>query len=266
MININMIITANWVIRDLGMQIYNRQPNDMNITISQSPIDKEIVDIYYYFAFENFKRKTNKLDVGFFTHPNNNEFRIIGKKLDHCIVMAKQYESMLLSSGIPKKNISLIYPGVSKDFRPKIKILNPVKMTTKERQKRKGKELWDRVCSLPFVQAECSNGKYTKKELLDLFHSSDIILSTSTLEGGPMCIIEGLSCGKPVIARKNVGFVDDINGILTYSNFEELKNILESIYKDKLKIYNNVKDFTVENWTDNHYDLFRKLVGAKNEK
>jgi len=267
MIRVNLIITAKWAVRSLGVSLYENQPEDISINISDKSTDN--TDINYYFAFGNFKGKpTSAIDLSFFTHPDNKKFESVARKSDHCVVMCKKYEKFLISKGIDKKKITLIYPGIDQIFKPKLKVLQPVRMEVSgNRPNRKGLSLWNKVKDLPYVECLCTNGKYSVGELYELYKNTDIVLSTSILEGGPLCILEALACGCLVIAPSGVGFIDDFSEIIKYKcgDFDELENILKSKYNKKLKRYNVVKNLYISDWVENNYKLIRRLYNENNK-
>lgn len=259
MINIKIITTGrNWILKKLSQKILEAQPNDMNIKIVDTPSNK-IEEINYYMGYQHFREKTKAIDIPFFTHPENNSFFEKAKRADYIIVMCKKYKKELVDKGVDKNKVFIIYPGVDDHFKPTLKILQPVKMSSDNRRKRKGYELWEKVKTLPYVECLCTEGEYTDKELFELYKNTDIILSTAEVEGGPMSVIEGLSLGMTVVAPRGVGFVDDFGGVITYekSNFMDLKKVLDELYHKKLEIYNNVSMLTWENWAEKHYNLFR---------
>lgn len=51
---------------------------------------------------------------------------------------------------------------------------------------------------------------YQWKRLQEYYHGLDIFLCTSLIEGGPVTMLEALSCGRPVVVPEGVGAVDDL--------------------------------------------------------
>lgn len=262
---VNIILTANWIIRELAESLEKNKPDDLDIFISEeittSLIDGKIIN--YYFAFENLKHKTNQFDMCFFTHPNNKSFIDTAKISDHCVVMCKKYKDLLINNGIAGENVSLIYPFVKDLYKPTIKVFQPVRMTSSSNRKfRKGHDLWDKVCKIPFVEAKCSDGNMSIEELCNEYKNSDVVVLTSIVEGGPMGVVEALSCGCDVVAPRGVGFVDDFDNLTKYTCgcFEELYQILIGKYEEKRKISLSVSHLTEKNWCESHYNLFRLIT------
>ncbi len=137
---------------------------------------------------------------------------------------------------------------------------------SKNRKLRKGEDLWEKIKNIPFVDATCSDGKMSIQEIYDSYCNSDMVLFTSTIEGGPVGVTEALSCGCTVVAPYNVGFIDDFGEIITYKcgDFNEVYGILSSFYKKKEKKYDVVKELTETNWCNYHYSTFLNLIDNKN--
>lgn len=86
-----------------------------------------------------------------------------------------------------------------------------------------------------------------RKELLNLYQQSNVILSTSEVETFGLTLLEAMACGKPVIATCSGGpedFVTPYTGILVETgNIREIANAMLEIYE--------------------HYDLFDPQIIRK---
>ena len=51
---------------------------------------------------------------------------------------------------------------------------------------------------------------YQWKQLQEFYHGLDVFLCTSLVEGGPVTMLEALSCGRPIVVPEGVGAVDDL--------------------------------------------------------
>ncbi len=60
-----------------------------------------------------------------------------------------------------------------------------------------------------------SGGQLSFDELMVQYRACDVVLSTATLEGGPMLVAEGAALGKPVVAPAGVGWVDSFDDDVT---------------------------------------------------
>lgn len=82
-----------------------------------------------------------------------------------------------------------------------------------------------------------------RKNVNELINASDILVSLSHREGLPKNIIEGMICGKPIIAtnvRGNRDLVEDsVNGyIVDVGNIDATIEIIDKMYKNKKEIEN----------------------------
>ena len=90
-----------------------------------------------------------------------------------------------------------------------------------------------KILKLNFIELRTTEG-----ELPNFYRELDYVIVTSKYEGGPICLIEGLACGIPIIAPQDVGMVSEFKkGIHHHKNsdFESLKKLLQKLYKKKLE-------------------------------
>ena len=108
---------------------------------------------------------------------------------------------------------------------------------------------------------------YQWKHLQEFYHGLDIFLCTSLIEGGPVTMLEALSCGRPVVVPEGVGAVDDLPhgpGIYryepgSYDSMEEAIQlaILESPEPAIMRSY--VKEMTPKRWAKDWRKAIKKL-------
>jgi len=107
----------------------------------------------------------------------------------------------------------------------------------------------------------------------ELYRSLDILVLTSDYEGIPMCILEGMSHGLPVVASAVGGIVemirDGVDGILfPKGDLDRLVSSLTELIADpekRLKVGKNgyrrfLTDFTPEMWRDKHLRHYLSLL------
>lgn len=83
---------------------------------------------------------------------------------------------------------------------------------------RKGADLLQQVNDLDFVELAVTDGDVAQDALPAFYRSLDYILVTSRYEGGPMCLLEGLACGKKIICPLDIGFADMFTeGVIPYA-------------------------------------------------
>ena len=80
-------------------------------------------------------------------------------------------------------------------------------------------------------------GKLENRDVIAMFHSSDLLLMTSEMEGLPKVILEAASCGVPSIyLNENYSvdyIIDNINGF-GVSNIDEMISKVESLINDRI--------------------------------
>ena len=67
-----------------------------------------------------------------------------------------------------------------------------------------------------------------RDRLIEAYKSTDYVLVTSTVEGGPLCVVEAIAMGKPVIAP-DTGWCWEFPCI-KYSNETELFKIVSQLH------------------------------------
>ena len=241
----------NWVMGYFGREMtkavakYNK-PDGYNINI--------------YMPYALFKEKdSNALDIAYFTHNSfDGVFESVAKGVDVCICMSPIYERYLKVIGIKNVHTLIIPPDEYYDCK-----LNLAWVGHFFWKERKGIDLFNKVRDLPFVNL-IYNQHATDLDvpvedvtrIKTYYDRCDFVLVTSKFEGGPMCLVEGLKCGKKVICPMDVGVAEVFkDGIIVYKNsdWESLKYILTNLYENKKRVADLVKDLTWDNW-------FEKLI------
>src|SRR5690606_6380085 len=88
----------------------------------------------------------------------------------------------------------------------------------------------------------------------------DYVLIASDYEGGPMCAIEALACGVPLISTE-VGWVVDLPHIkLRKNDPEHLRSILAGLVQERMKLRESVLNQSWDNYVKQHDRLFRTLL------
>ncbi len=252
----------NWILQKLGDEILKRSPEITRFNYDDPKIwESAILDvpgqINYFINYAVMKRKTKGIDVGFFTHPENDGgFFRKAKLVDLAICMNTKYTQELIQMGLRAVKIT---PGVDPAYKPKLRlaIVGSLRYGF-----RKGVDLIESIQDLPFVDVIITNGRYPKKELPRLFQSVDYTLICSRYEGGPMCLLESIACGKKVICPLDVGFANDFKeNIVPYQNGDKfsLIRVLIALYNEKLEISKAVEKYTWDKWAAAHMNVFNKL-------
>lgn len=218
-------------------------------------------NINYYVNWHAFKKKTMAKDVVFLTHfedDKRDEFLRCAKQADFVVCMSKRYFDLLAEEGIHK---AMVIPvGIDTTlFCPKL-ILGYVGGTYSSR---KGTDILEKLTKLDWVELRLTEGKLSYAQLPEFYRNLDYVLVPSSIEGGPLCLMEGLACGKEVIIPKDVGAAQEYTqGIIHYEkgNFASLQKVLEILYSQKTAIRKQVESQTWENFAIKHDVLFRELL------
>lgn len=102
--------------------------------------------------------------------------------------------------------------------------------------------------------------EYKDTEMDQFFRQLDFYLCTSTVEGGPMSVLEAEILGVPTIAPRGVGFCEEFASYLyEKNNLQSLVNVLETLIVPRFAL----KDYDKKAWGLQHIDIFRKLVNGR---
>jgi hypothetical protein len=217
--------------------------------------------LVYYMNYALFERKTHHIDVGFFTHRDDDQqFLERARAMDHAVCMSTIYANWLKAEGV--ETVSHIKTGFDfYRFRPRL-VVGVIGLL---RHSRKGKHLVELVKSLQFVELRTTEGNLQHSQLSEFYRSLDYVLIPATIEGGPMSLLESLGIGTPVIAPDNVGMIPEFSAsdaILLYptGDGDALIDLLTKCYEKKCESQSLVHDRTLDHWAESHHELFRRLL------
>ncbi len=116
-------------------------------------------------------------------------------------------------------------------------------------------------------------GSMTQDKLADFYNASDTLLLTSNYEGMPICVLEALGCGLPVVTT-NVGEVNRVvkNGfsgeVVDSFDPEMISKAAEKILSNpqiytKDNCVNSVREYTPQKVLTPLYEMMRKLYIEK---
>jgi len=249
--------TDNWILEKWGEYLVNGI--DFVTGSHWNSSDKIRWDLTYFVNYALYKPCNSKIVGGYFTHEENKRFKEIAKKMDFVVCMCEKYRRVI--ENINKNNYIIHQPTDLKNFKPKIRLGFASRFY---KSGRKGEDLLNIVSELPFVDIKLATGQIKAKDMGDFYNSIDYILITSKLEGGPMCLTEGLACGKEIITS-NVGLVPELKDcgyvyVYDRSDPQNLIDLLNDLYKKRLQIRKSVKDFSIKNFVDKHKKLFEEII------
>ena len=108
---------------------------------------------------------------------------------------------------------------------------------------------------------------YQWGRLQEFYHGLDIFLCTSLIEGGPVTMLEALSCGRPVVVPEGVGAVDDLPkgpGIYRYEpgSYEDMVGSIQLAILERPEpalMTSYVKGMTPKRWAKDWRKAITKL-------
>ena len=249
---------GGWILERFAKHLNKR----LDYVVLQQPVAKHKIN---YFIPYYFLEKGPWKSIGWFTHQEerpdlNQKFKWAAKNADYCISQSKKYEQLIKSWGV--KNVSQIIPGVALNkYKPKIKLGYVGRMYGST--DRKNPEMLKFASSIPFVEVVATNGSIPPEKLPEFYNSLDYVFVPSKIEGGPMCLYEGLACGKEIIAPSGVGVVDEYSrGIIRYKNNDKvsLKEVLKVLYRKRLALRKQVESHTWDSYVVEHDKIFRRFM------
>ena len=262
MFNVNIVLSdRGWILERLAAEIASRYEY-----VTYSTEVNPNAPIQYYMTYGTWKGRVSPFEIGYFAHlePHGearDKFFHVANNADHCVCHSKLYEDLLRQEGI--NNVTTISPGVDLDyFTPKIKI-GVVGRTY--HTGRKGERLVADVLDIPEIEWHFTGDGWPypgldlpDEKMPDFYRSMDYILVPSLYEGGPMCVVEALACGKEVIAPA-VGWVPQFPHIeFETGNSQDLRRVLNQLVKNRLALRESVLERTWENWAAGHDKVFRQ--------
>ena len=243
-INIVTEPAPGWILRMLSENWCKRLPNCSITDMRPDPT----ADINFYVNWAIFKPELKtKVDVGYFTHKENEVFDTKAHQMDYCIAMSKKTLYLL-----PPGKSEVIPPnGLGDEYKDQ---KNKIKFGVVGREYSSGRKNFNIIQDLkkiPNSDFFITNGRLSKFELVNFYKEIDYLLITATNEGGPVPVLEALSMGVPVIAP-DVGWCWEYP-VIRYNNTEELFTIIKSLCR-----FNNV-DKSWEDSTNKLLDIFKKI-------
>ncbi len=254
----------HWVLERLARRLAQKLPY---ATFCQwKPRTDGHAKLAFYVNYALYQGPSGLIDVGYFTHrDDNHRFLECARQLDFAICMSKIYADWLRAQGV--KTVACVPAGFDLyRFRPRL-VLGVVGLLD---HPRKGRHLVERVKSLPFVDVRVTQGKIDESQLWEFYQALDYVLIPATIEGGPLCLLEGLGMGKPVIAPTGIGMVPEFpvsDAILRYptGDGDSLVRLLEQCFRQKCRGHELVRDRTWDHWAAGHHRLFRQLLLERGE-
>lgn len=270
MLHVNIVISdRNWIMEEFANQILvGANESEASVNVSVSLKEDIYADINYYLPYSIVPSKPATKSIALFTHIEEDfpeakkKFFDVAKKVDYCVCMAGRYEQKLRESGV--KHISTVYPGVSLNYAPRLKIgvVGRGYHTGRKNESMVAQLRELDFCDFVFTGAGWPGiSKYfVKDKMPEFYRGLDCLLVPSKIEGGPMPAIEAVASGVPVVAP-DVGFMDNVDHI-SYKNSDvnDLIRVLKDIYLAKSAGSKKIrKTFAWDVFSKSHIDIFLSL-------
>ena len=259
------IVTSDrgWILERLASEIESRVPY-----VQFGAADDPHADIQYYVTYSRRRERVAPIEVAYFAHLEKDAktselFFNVANEVDHCICHASLYEKVLRERGVD--HVTTISPGVDLEkFALKLRI-GVVGRTY--HTGRKGEHLVAQVMDIPEIEWHFTGEGWPgparnipEDGMADFYRDMDYILVPSLYEGGPMCVVEALACGREVVSS-SVGWVDEFPYIpFENGNADDLRRVLLDLVEKKRRLRETVLDRTWDAWAEGHDRLFRKLL------
>ena len=118
--------------------------------------------------------------------------------------------------------------------------------------------------------------RYTWEEMPTFYQGLDVLVCPSRVEGGPMPVLEALSCGVAVVIPRGVGILDeipDVEGIYRYER-GDLKSLLATLEQavhpdhaaDPEALRAAVATYSVEAFVEGHRAAFAAAFGGDEDR
>lgn len=238
---INIVTKTGWILERLARELAERVPG---VTINAGGRERAIApraDFNYYLPAKDLRKyPTDGAAIGFYTHGDNGIDLI--PRFAACLAMNRTMGARLEELGAA--NVRVIRPGTDAIARPIVfgvigRVYN---------DGRKGEELVRRAVADGFRFVACGaagaaararattrgqwpcSTPYTLDARETFYNAIDYLVITSTLEGGPMPVLEALARGVPVIAP-NVGWAWEFP-VIRYApagEYSALRQVLEQL-------------------------------------
>lgn len=239
---------SDWIIARLARHLvrYN------GWAVTRGPNPAAAVNLYFPYVFFRLDRHPKQTKaVGFMTHREGGTkgkmWRRAVDHLDLCVCMAQRYAGEISREARARAvpvcyETDLFTPEPRRERkRPKVGLGGTV-----YRGGRKGEGL-----ALAMYKAKrnkwdmCASGKpmsnsrawpipskfYSWADMATYYRSLSVYVSTSTIEGGPVTVLEALGCGRPVVIGKGVGIESELPHVSGIQRYErgDLDSLIEAV-------------------------------------
>jgi hypothetical protein len=264
MINVITSFKGGWILKRLAEGIVSRVPGTRLVDeADRATIFGDDARINYYvndWCMSVCGKNPKAQNVVFLDHPKGDRYL---KQADHIIAMTPQY-ARYAREQLGKETHLIIQPTDTEVYVPKLRIgfIGRFKGRT-DYGKRKGRALIEHVRELPYVDLHMTMGQVADDDMPEFYRGLDYVLVPALVEGGPMCLTEGLACGVKIICPRTVGIAEMFpEGIINYrcGDWDSLKSVLDRLYQEKMRLHDMVAEYTWDKWAKEHERVFAQMA------
>jgi len=247
-----------WILERMQDYVLSMAPTNVKCDIVEEPVDIA-GHINFYNPYRYFRKSMYARDVVFFTHPEDDAQWEAALNCDIAVVMCEKYRLQLIDQGMDEDRVYRINFGIDEQYRDcRLRIFNPGWMARNDKyMHRKGWADWKMLMECDWLDCKRSEGLLTQEQMKDEYLKADVIVSTATMEGGPMACLEALAMAKDYIGRIGVGLHDEYVGwIERYHDYDSLLELLKKRHKWK-RLRND--EVVVNQWAQCASDVWRAI-------
>ena len=257
---------TGWILEKLAKEISTRLPY-----VTYDMYSNGGAEIQYYMTYGCRQQRISPIEVAWYTHKEKipeaaKKFDDVARSIDFCITHSMATENILRDIGV--NHVQTISPGVdleSFELKVRIGVVGRTYHTG-----RKGEALVAKVMDIPGIEWHFTGAGWPgpaqpipEQDLPAFYRSLDYVLVPALIEGGPMCVVEALACGCPVIAPP-IGWVEQFPHIgYKLGDANDLRRVLENVVRQKNKLRESVESYTWDAYAEKHHALFCKLLGRE---
>lgn len=242
------IVTARgegWIMPKYGNALAKHLPN----TTHGHSVDPS-AKIHIYLPYYNMPDQTKGITVSYFTHreehPNfehrRQQWKNAADRSDLRISMSKKYLDILSPRG---PSVAIPLPVLESQVGKLAPRKYKIGVSTRHYPtNRKGKDLVTQLLSdsklMKYIELVETNGKVSRDKMAEWYRNLDFYLCTSTVEGGPLGILEAEICNVRTIAPSRVGWCDEFASIFYQAgSFKSLRQKLRYLVLPNQKLENH---------------------------
>jgi hypothetical protein len=93
--------------------------------------------------------------------------------------------------------------------------------------------MFEEIVAKTGLQCKVSHQNFTYDTMQEFYDSIDLLICTSSTEGGPLGVFEAIACGVPVIST-NVGLVKEVDSIHKFDTAQQACELIERLKSQEL--------------------------------